>query len=104
MQNVIRKRARASAVRLPSDGRPLGDRSFFRSAGRAIGTPIDGLGNESAENSDCAGLGMALICTSPHVPMAQPPASPTLSILRHRPCVRIATFPQDRMANHIFGP
>src|SRR5262245_25824212 len=36
MQNVIRKRARAREARLPSDGRLLGNRSFFKSAHREI--------------------------------------------------------------------
>src|SRR5262245_16904316 len=36
MQNVIRKRVRAREARLPSDGRLLGNWSFFKSAQREI--------------------------------------------------------------------
>jgi hypothetical protein len=55
-----------SGSRLLSEGRPLGNWSFFRSARRIAGASTDGLrGNESSSNSDCVGLGLALVTKVP---------------------------------------
>jgi hypothetical protein len=83
MQNVIRKRAEAREARLRSYGCSLCNGSFSRVAGRTGGGSTDGsTGNKPAYNSDCAGLGMALIgtplmfpVTTPRPPLALKPPS-----------------------------
>ncbi len=67
MQNATRKRARAREARLRSDGCSLWNQSFSRMVGRTGASTAGSTGSKPAYNSDCTGLGVALIGTPPHV-------------------------------------